>query len=276
MGNIVKVRNISIGGKRPVVLIAGPCVIESQDSAMWHAERLKKLADRLGIPFIYKSSYDKANRMSVDSYRGPGLIDGINILRKIRRELNIPVLSDIHCKEEVSEVKDVLDVIQIPAYLCRQTDLVLAAARTGKPINIKKGQFMAPWDIRNIVRKIESVHNKNILLTDRGVSFGYNALISDLRSILIMKKTGYPVIYDATHSVQVPGGLGTKSGGEREFIPHLALAAVSCGADAVFIEVHKDPSKALCDGPNMLKLDDLEGLLVKIMAIEKIVRKVRS
>lgn len=265
----VKIGNIKIGADNPLVLMAGPCSIESELSAMRHARVLKDITGRLGISFVYKASYDKANRTSIDSFRGPGLKKGLKILKNIKERLGVPVLSDVHCKEDVKEVAKVLDMIQIPAFLSRQTDLILAAADTGKAVNIKKGQFLAPWDMCHIVKKIESVGNKNIVLTERGVSFGYNNLVSDFRSVLIMKDLGYPVIYDATHSVQMPGGLGDRSGGEKRFIPYLSMAAVVCGVNGIFVEVHEDPDKALSDGPNMVKLDELEAMLMKLKRIER-------
>jgi 2-dehydro-3-deoxyphosphooctonate aldolase (KDO 8-P synthase) len=227
------------------------------------------MARRLGISFIFKSSYDKANRTSLGSFRGPGITEGLRVLKKIKNELGVAILSDIHCKSEISSAAKVLDILQIPAFLCRQTDLIVAAARTGKCINIKKGQFLAPWDMRHVISKIESTGNKKILLTERGVSFGYNNLVSDFRSILIMKQFGYPVVYDATHSVQMPGGLGDKSGGERRFIPYLSMAAVTCGIDAIFVEVHENPDKAPSDGPNMMRLSELENMLIKIKKVER-------
>jgi 2-dehydro-3-deoxyphosphooctonate aldolase (KDO 8-P synthase) len=268
----LKIGNVKIGGSNPIVLIAGPCVIESAASAFRHAKRLKEIAGEVGISFIFKSSYDKANRSSVDSYRGPGLKKGLAVLRKVKEGLGVPVLSDVHCRSEIREAAEVLDVIQIPAFLSRQTDLLTLAAKTKKVVNVKKGQFLAPWDMENIIRKIEKAGNKNILLTERGVSFGYNNLVSDFRSVLIMKRYGYPVIYDASHSVQLPGGLGTKSGGERGFIPHLALAATAAGVNGIFIEVHENPAKAPCDGPNMLALKDLKELLIKIKKVERAVQ----
>lgn len=268
----VVVGDIRIGGANPLVLIAGPCVIESEASALRHAKALRAIARKVGIPFIYKASYDKANRTSVSSYRGPGIKKGLKILKRVKEELGVPVLSDVHSKEDVKEASRVLDIIQIPAFLCRQTDLILEVARTAKAVNIKKGQFLAPWDMKHVVKKIESVGNKKILLTERGVSFGYNTLVSDFRSLLIMKELGYPVVYDATHSVQSPGGMGEKSGGERKYIPYLAMASVTCGSDAIFLEVHEEPDSALSDGPNMVKLSELEGLLEKLLKIERIVR----
>ncbi|MBP7055936.1 MAG: 3-deoxy-8-phosphooctulonate synthase [Candidatus Omnitrophica bacterium] len=261
--------NVKIGGDNPLVLIAGPCVIESESSIMKHARTLKFIAKKLEVPLIFKSSYDKANRTSIKSFRGPGLKKGLAILKKVKDELGLPVLSDVHCAMDVKEAAKVLDIIQIPAFLSRQTDLMIAAAKTGKVVNIKKGQFLAPWDMGHAIKKIESAGNYNILLTERGVSFGYNNLVNDFRSILIMKEFGYPVVFDATHSVQMPGGLGDKSGGERKFIPNLAMAAVACGADAIFAEVHEDPDKALSDGPNMLRMDELETMLLKLKKVEK-------
>ncbi|MBI4335488.1 MAG: 3-deoxy-8-phosphooctulonate synthase [Candidatus Omnitrophica bacterium] len=268
----ITVGNIKVGGDNPVFLIAGPCVIESEESALRHARALKDITAKVGIPFIFKSSYDKANRSSIDSYRGPGLKKGLKILKRVKKELGVPVLSDVHCRSEIKEAAKVLDVIQIPAFLSRQTDLIIEAAKTKKAINVKKGQFLAPWDMENVTRKIEKAGNKNILLTDRGVSFGYNNLVSDFRSILIMKGLGYPVIYDASHSVQLPGGLGAKSGGERNFIPRLAMAAAAVGVDGIFIEVHQNPQKAPCDGPNMLALGDLKNLLITIKKVERAVK----
>ena len=263
---------IKIGGGNPFVFIAGPCVIESEKSAFKHAKALKDITSGLGIPFIYKSSFDKANRTSINSYRGPGLKKGLKILRRIKDDLGVLVLSDIHCRSELKEAAKVLDVIQIPAFLSRQTDLIVEAARTGKVVNVKKGQFLAPWDIKHIIRKIESAGNKKIILTERGTSFGYNNLVSDFRSIMIMKDFGYPVIYDATHSVQTPAGKGDVSGGERRFIPFLSMAALTCGADGIFVEVHESPDKALSDGPNMMKLGDVAAMLLKLKKIEKAVR----
>ena len=267
----IRIGSVKIGGDNPLVLIAGPCVIESEASALRHARALKGIAGRAGMPFIYKSSYDKANRTSIKSYRGPGLKKGLKILKRVKDELGVPVLSDVHCKEEIKDAAKVLDVIQIPAFLCRQTDIILAAARTGKAVNIKKGQFMAPWDMRHVIKKVESAGNRRIILTERGASFGYNTLVSDFRSLLIMEELGYPVVYDATHSVQAPAAKGDRSGGESRYIPQLSMAAVTCGANGIFMEVHENPSRALSDGPNMLKLSDLEGLLEKIRNIEKVV-----
>ena len=270
MPKVVKAGNVKIGGKNPIALIAGPCVIESEKSALRHAGAIKKIAEGLDFPFIFKSSYDKANRSSIRSYRGPGLKKGLAILKKVKSVYKIPVLSDVHAPAEVNDAKNVLDVIQIPAFLCRQTDLILAAAKTKKPINIKKGQFISPWDVKNIIEKVESTGNRNIIVTERGTSFGYNMLVNDFRSILIMKAFGYPVCFDASHSVQLPGGLGTKSDGERQFIEPLSVCAVMCGASALFIETHEDPKKAKSDGPNMLTLTMLEKLLKRVKRLKEI------
>jgi 2-dehydro-3-deoxyphosphooctonate aldolase (KDO 8-P synthase) len=266
----IKIGNIKIGGRNPVALIAGPCVIESEKSAIKHARLIKEITESLNVPFIFKSSYDKANRSSIRSFRGPGLVKGLAILKKVKSLVKVPVLSDVHCAKEVKRAKHVLDVIQIPALLSRQTDLILAAAKTKRPINIKKGQFLSPSDIRNVIEKAEKSGNRNILITERGTSFGYNMLVSDFRSILIMKKFGYPVCFDASHSVQIPGGLGIKSGGQSEFIEPLTLSAVVCGASAIFLEVHENPKRALSDGPNMLKLSELEKFLKRIKKLESI------
>jgi 2-dehydro-3-deoxyphosphooctonate aldolase (KDO 8-P synthase) len=239
------------------------------------ATRLRDMTAKAGVPFIFKSSYDKANRTSIHSYRGPGLRKGLGILQKIKDVVGVPILSDIHTVEEVGPAAEVLDVLQIPAFLCRQTDLVVAAARTGKPVNVKKGQFLAPWDTRNIVEKVRSVGNDQVLLTERGVSFGYNNLVADMRSLVIMRSFDVPVVFDATHSVQLPGGAGTASSGQREFVPHLARAAVAAGCDALFMEVHPDPDQAPSDGPNMLRLADLPALLTQVNQIDRIALPVR-
>jgi len=270
--HIIKIGNIKIGYGQPLVLIAGPCVIESERQAMYYAEELSKITSRLNIPLIYKSSYDKANRTSIDSFRGPGLIKGLGILKKIKDRLGLPILSDVHCRRDIEEAMHVLDVIQIPAFLCRQTDLILAAAETGKPVNVKKGQFMAPWDMRHVVDKIEKAGNYEILITERGSSFGYNNLVSDMRSLPIMRRLGYPVIYDATHSAQLPGGKGPSSGGDREFVSYLSRAAVATGVDGIFVETHRNPDKALSDGPNMLKIKDLSDLLKQLNGIREVVK----
>jgi len=270
---IVPVRDITIGGNNPFVLIAGPCVIESEDSTLEAAVRLKKITADLGISLIFKSSFDKANRSSVRSYRGPGITEGLRILRRVAKELNLPVLSDIHRFEEIAPAADVLDVLQIPAFLSRQTDFILEAARTGRVINIKKGQFLAPWDIKNAAEKAASTGNDKIIITERGVSFGYNNLVADMRSLPIIRESGYPVVFDATHSVQLPGAGGTASSGDRKFVPHLSRAAVAAGVDAVFMEVHECPDKALCDGPNMISMDELPALLKQLKEIDRIVKE---
>ncbi len=272
----VRIGPVILGGGRPLVLIAGPCVIESEGACLEVAAWLKELTRSLGIPLIFKSSYDKANRSSVRSYRGPGLDRGLKVLDRVKRELEIPVLSDVHRFEEVKDAAQVLDVLQVPAFLCRQTDFILAVAQAGKVVNVKKGQFLAPWDLQNIVEKIESAGNRSILLTERGASFGYNNLVADMRSLVIMRQTGYPVIYDVTHSLQLPGGLGTSSGGQREYIPPLARAGVAAGIDGLFMEVHPDPSKALCDGPNSQPLKEVGPLLEQLMALDRIVKMKRA
>ena len=271
MNNIVKIEDISIGQNAPLALIMGPCVVEDYETTFEIASFLKELTEKLDIPFIFKASYDKANRTSINSFRGPGIMDGLKILNDIKEKLNVMILSDVHSISEVADAAQVLDVIQIPAFLCRQTDFILEVSKAEKPVNIKKGQFLAPWDIVNVVEKVRSTGNNRILITERGAMFGYNNLVADFRSIKIMQDTAGPVIFDATHSIQLPGGAGTSSGGQREFAPVLAKAAVAAGADGIFMEVHKDPDKALCDGPNSLRLDDLEELLTCLMAIEKAV-----
>jgi 2-dehydro-3-deoxyphosphooctonate aldolase (KDO 8-P synthase) len=255
-----------------MALIAGPCVIESEDACLEVAGFLKELTRSLEISLIFKSSYDKANRSSLRSYRGPGLSQGLKILGRVKREMGIPVLSDVHRFEEVPEAAEVLDVLQVPAFLCRQTDFVQAIAQTQKAVNVKKGQFLAPWDVQNIVEKIESAGNRSILLTERGASFGYNNLVADMRSLVILRQTGYPVIYDVTHSLQLPGGLGTSSGGQSEYIAPLARAGVGTGVDGIFMEVHPNPSAALCDGSNSQPLKDLRSLLEQLMALDRIVK----
>ena len=269
----IKIKNIIIGGNNPLALIAGPCVIESKQATLEAARVLKGLALKLSIPFIFKASYDKANRSSLDSYRGPGLKKGLAILKEVKEQCNVPILSDVHCKEDLVEAAKVLDIIQIPAFLSRQTDLLVKAAHTGRTVNIKKGQFLAPWDIEPIIKKIEKSGNKNILITERGVSFGYNNLVSDFRALAIIRDFGYPVIYDATHSVQLPGGKGSCSAGERRFVAGLSRAAVAFGCDGLFLEVHKNPEKAPCDGPNMILLKELEVLLQQVKEIENVLRK---
>jgi 2-dehydro-3-deoxyphosphooctonate aldolase (KDO 8-P synthase) len=269
----VRIGNVEMGAGRPLVVIAGPCVIESRESALKHAALLKEAADRVGVPYIFKSSYDKANRSSVDSYRGPGLGKGLEILAEVKKETGVPILTDVHEREQVALVSEVADVLQIPAFLCRQTDFVVAVAQSGKVVNVKKGQFLAPWDIANIVDKILSANNDQILLTERGVSFGYNNLISDMRSLVVMRELGYPVVFDATHSLQLPGGLGKASGGERKYIGPLARAGVAVGVDALFMEVHENPDQALSDGPNSLPLREFEEVLRIVKEIDGILKR---
>jgi 2-dehydro-3-deoxyphosphooctonate aldolase (KDO 8-P synthase) len=268
----ITIGNVKIGGNRPLVLIAGPCVMENEAATLHCAERLMTISNGVSIPLIFKASYDKANRTSVTSYRGPGLKEGLRIMAKVKEALGVPVLSDIHSIEQIAPAAEVLDVLQIPAFLCRQTDLVVAAAKSGRVINIKKGQFLAPWDMENVVGKALSAGNERVILTERGVSFGYNNLVSDMRSLPILRKTGFPVVFDATHSVQLPGGQGGTSGGQREFVEYLGRAAVATGIDGIFMEVHENPEKALCDGPNSIRLDELPALLKKLKAIDAIVK----
>ena len=268
----VSIGSITIGGKRPFALIAGPCVIESESATLVTAERLKRITSDLGIPFIFKSSYDKANRSSARSYRGPGLTEGLRVLARVKRELALPLLSDVHRFEEIGPAAEVLDVLQVPAFLSRQTDLLTAVAKSGRVVNVKKGQFLAPWDIKNAIEKVTAAGTEDILITERGVSFGYNNLVVDMRAFPIMHAFGYPVVFDATHAVQMPGAAGTASSGDRRFVPHLTRAAVAAGIDGLFMEVHACPDKALCDGPNMLSLDELPDLLKQAQAIERIVR----
>jgi 2-dehydro-3-deoxyphosphooctonate aldolase (KDO 8-P synthase) len=266
----VKIGKIAIGDKSPLALIAGPCVIESESLCLNIAARLKEITEEVKMPFIFKSSYDKANRLSLGSYRGPGIKKGLEILHKVKQKIKVPVLSDVHSLKEIEEAAEVLDVIQIPAFLCRQTDLVVAAAKTGKAVNIKKGQFLAPWDMQPIIKKAESTGNKSIIITERGFCLGYNNLVTDLRSLSIMRAFGYPVVYDATHSIQLPGGKGGCSGGQREFVPGLCRAATAFGCDGLFLEVHPSPDSAPCDGPNMIDIKTLESLLRQIKRIEAV------
>ncbi len=263
--------DIAMGPGAELVLIAGPCVIEDYETTLSIARFLKQITEELQIPFVFKASYDKANRTSIQSYRGPGMREGLQILHRIKQELSIPILSDVHSPTEVTAAAQVLDIIQIPAFLCRQTDLILAVAQTGKPINIKKGQFLSPWEMAPVTDKIISTGNRQILLTERGTTFGYSNLVVDFRSIRIMQDIGFPVIFDATHSVQLPGGAGASSGGQREFAPLLAKAAVAAGADGIFLEVHPDPDHARCDGPNSLPLTNLHDLIFRLKAIRRAV-----
>lgn len=269
----IKLGNFEIANDRPFVLIAGPCALESRDHAFDMCGALKELTGKLGIPFIYKTSYDKANRTSLKGERGLGLEKGLQILGDVRKEFAVPVITDVHAPDQCAVVAEVVDVLQIPAFLCRQTDLLIAAAKTGKLINVKKGQFLAPWDMENVAKKIAESGNDNIMLCERGASFGYNTLVSDMRSIPIMQRTGYPVIYDATHSVQQPGGQGASSGGDRSMVPVLARAAVAVGVAGVFMETHRDPDKAPSDGPNMVKFADLPGVLEVLVSLDKIAKK---
>ena len=270
--NQIKLNDFIIGNNTGFVLIAGPCVLENEASAMDVAQYLQKLTAKLKIPFVFKASYDKANRTSISSYRGPGLKEGLAILKHIKEKLDLPLLSDVHRFEEIDDAAKILDVLQVPAFLCRQTDFVMEVAKKAKIINIKKGQFLAPWDVVNIITKIRAAGNEKILLTERGTSFGYNNLVFDVRSLPIMRETGNPVIFDATHAVQLPGGAGTASGGERNMVPYLARAAVAAGVDGIFLEVHRDPEKALCDGSNSLYLDSLEELLTMLKRIDSLVK----
>ncbi|MCB4792489.1 MAG: 3-deoxy-8-phosphooctulonate synthase [Elusimicrobia bacterium] len=270
----IKLKNsIKISNSLPLVLIAGPCVIENENQTLRIAYELKKIAAKLKVPLIFKASYDKANRSSIESFRGPGLEEGLRILSLVKKKYNLPVLTDVHCRLDVKEVAKVVDIIQIPAFLCRQTDLITECAKTGLIVNIKKGQFLSPYGVNNIVKKVEHAGNKKIILTERGTSFGYNNLITDIRSLEIMKKTFYPVIFDATHSVQIPGGPEKSSGGEREFIKPLMKAAVSSGIAGVFVEVHSKPEKALSDGQNSLSLKELPEIMDIVLKIDKLIKK---
>jgi 2-dehydro-3-deoxyphosphooctonate aldolase (KDO 8-P synthase) len=268
----VKVGGLTIGNNLPFTLIAGPCQIESLDHTMEVASALAELSRDLGIGVIYKSSYDKANRTSASAARGIGMAQGLEILARVREKFGMPVLTDVHDAAHCAPAAEAVDVLQIPAFLCRQTDLLLAAGKTGRAINVKKGQFLAPWDMKNVAAKIASTGNENILLCERGASFGYNTLVSDMRSLPIMAETGYPVVFDATHSVQQPGGQGTSSGGERHFAPILARAALAVGCAAVFIECHPDPDHAPSDGPNMIPLREMSGLIKRLMAFDKLAK----
>jgi 2-dehydro-3-deoxyphosphooctonate aldolase (KDO 8-P synthase) len=267
----IQIAGKKLGGDNPLFIIAGPCVIESEDIVFHTAEKLKSICNNLGFPLLFKSSYDKANRTSISSFRGLGIAKGLKILSDVQTRFDVPVISDVHSIEEVKPAAEVLDVLQIPAFLCRQTDLILAASKTGKPVNIKKGQFLAPWDVKNIIDKFISTGNQNISITERGTSFGYNNLIVDFRGLSIVRSFGYPVIFDITHSLQLPGGLGKSSGGQREFTAPLARAAVAVGIDGLFMEVHPEPDKALCDGPNMIKLDELETFLRTLKVLREVV-----
>ena len=268
----VTVGSVTFGQELPFVLISGPCQLESLDHARMLAEELSGITSRLGVGYVFKASFDKANRSSLKGKRGLGIHEGLSILSKIRDEFGCPVLTDVHEMAQCAVAAEAVDILQIPAFLCRQTDLLLAAGETGAAINVKKGQFLAPWDVQNIADKIETTGNRRILLTERGASFGYNMLVSDMRSLPIMARTGYPVVFDATHSVQLPGGQGTTSGGQAEFVPPLARAAVAVGVSAVFLETHEEPSRSPSDGPNMVRLDAMEGLLETLVALDRVVK----
>ena len=271
----IKVGRIKLSNNLPIVLIAGPCVIEGERFCLDCARQLKRIAQRTETPLIFKSSFDKANRSSLKSYRGPGIKAGLEILKKVKQDLALPVLSDVHCRTELAEASAVLDIIQIPALLSRQTDLLLAAAKTKKILNVKKGQFLAPWDVQNIIEKIISAGNKNIIITERGSSFGYNNLVSDMRALKILSGYGYPVVFDATHSVQLPGAYGVSSGGQREFVAVLARAAVAVGCAGLFLEVHPQPDRAPCDGPNMIDFTELERVLKQVKQIDRIIKQAK-
>jgi 2-dehydro-3-deoxyphosphooctonate aldolase (KDO 8-P synthase) len=268
----IRIGDFVVGDNKKFILIAGPCVLENEKTAIDTALYLKKLTAKLKIPFIFKASYDKANRTSIKSYRGPGAKKGLAILKRIKDKLDIPILSDVHRFEEIDEAAKILDVIQVPAFLCRQTDFITEIARKASIINVKKGQFLAPWDVANIIEKAKLAGNDNLMITERGATFGYNNLVFDVRSLPIMRGMGYPVIFDATHSVQLPGGEGTSSGGQRDMVKYLTRAAVAAGVDGIFFEVHRNPEKALCDGANSLYLDSLEELLVTLIKIDSLVK----
>ena len=268
----VKINDKITVGNGKIFLFGGPCVIESEDLVMEIAKKMKEITEKLGIQYVFKASFDKANRSSIHSYRGPGLEKGLEILSRVKEKYGLPIVSDIHESWQCKEAATVLDVLQIPAFLCRQTDLLIAAGETGKAINIKKGQFLAPWDMKNVVKKFEEIGNPNIMLCERGSSFGYNTLSVDMRGLLEMRKFGYPVVFDATHSVQAPGGQGETSGGNSSFVYPLARAAVAVGVDGIFAEVHPEPSKALSDGPNMLRLDEIEEVLTKLIEYDKLIK----
>lgn len=267
----INIGGIKLGGNNPLFVIAGPCVIENEDIIFYTAERLKKICRELDLPLLFKSSYDKANRTSLSSFRGPGIEKGLKILSDVRSRFNVPVISDVHSIEEIKLASQVLDALQVPAFLSRQTDLILSASYTGKPVNIKKGQFLAPWDIKNIIDKFTSTGNQDLFITERGTSFGYNNLVVDFRGISIMRAFGYPIIFDVTHSLQLPGGKGDSSGGQREFAEPFARAAVAVGVEGLFMEVHPEPDKALCDGPNMIPVDGVPDLLRTVKDIHSVV-----
>lgn len=268
----VKVGNFTIGGNKRFALIAGPCAIESEEMSIEVAKKIKEICDKLGINYIFKSSFDKANRSSIHSFRGVGMEEGLRILKKVKEEVGVPVITDVHEPWQCEKVAEVVDMLQIPAFLCRQTDLIIAAGKTGLPVNVKKGQFLAPWDMKNVVTKMQEIGNEKVLLCERGNIFGYNNFVVDMRGLLEMRKLGVPVVFDATHSVQIPGGLSSCSGGNREYVFPLMKAALSIGVDAIFAEVHPEPEKAPCDGPNMLYLDDLEEVLKTAIKLDDIAK----
>lgn len=268
----IKVSNFTIGGKQRFTLIAGPCAIETEEMSLEVAKKIKEVCDKLGINYIFKSSFDKANRSSIHSYRGVGMEEGLRILKKVKEEVGVPVITDVHEPWQCEKVAEVVDMLQIPAFLCRQTDLIIAAGKTGLPVNVKKGQFLAPWDMKNVVTKMDEIGNPNLLLCERGNVFGYNNFIVDMRGLLELRKLGAPVVFDATHSVQIPGGLSSCSGGNREYVFPLMKAALSIGVDAIFAEVHPNPDMAPCDGPNMLFLDDLEEVLKVAIKLDDIAK----
>jgi len=272
MNHRIEVGELSIANDLPFVLFAGPCVIEGEDFSLQVAEQMRDIAARVGVPFVFKSSFDKANRTSVNGFRGPGLDEGLRILQRVKGEVGVPVITDVHTPEQAVPVAEVADILQTPAFLCRQTDFITEVAKAGKPVNVKKGQFLAPWDMPHVLEKAKSTGNADIMLCDRGTSFGYNNLVSDFRSLMVMAETGAPVVYDATHSVQQPGGLGGATGGNREYVPGLSRAAVAVGVAAVFMEVHPEPDNAKSDGPNSIALDDLEGLLISLKGIDDLVK----
>lgn len=271
--NIVKFGNIEVGGQNPLVLLAGPCVLEGYERSLKIGRAIKEITDRLGIPYVFKASFDKANRSSYKAYRGPGIDEGLAMLAAIKKELGVPVVSDVHECDQIEKAAKVLDIMQIPAFLCRQTDLLETVAKSGCVVNVKKGQFLAPDDMKNVVDKLKHAGAENIMLTERGASFGYHNLVVDMRGLAIMRECGYPVIFDATHSVQLPGGGGTCSSGQRQFVSTLTRAAVATGIDGLFMEIHENPEEALCDGPNMLAVDQLEDVLKDVLAIDAIVRR---
>jgi len=272
----MKLCGFEVGNDQPFFLIAGPCVVESEQLQVDTAGTLKEITGRLGIPFIFKSSFDKANRSSAGSFRGPGMAEGLRVLAEVKRQLGLPLLTDVHEYTPMAEVADVVDVLQTPAFLCRQTDFIQNVARAGRPVNIKKGQFLAPWDMKHVVEKARATGNQQLMVCERGASFGYNNLVSDMRSLVVMRETGCPVVFDATHSVQLPGGQGASSGGQREFVPALSRAAVAVGIAGLFMETHPDPDKALSDGPNAWPLGQMEGLLETLLELDRTAKKSRE